>query len=92
VRDHYEPAIRAGGDSERGQFDQERFWGRRGAGRGTTPTLARRARGASRPDSPAEVVIVEAVVVDGGVVPPAGAPRPSEGPPGRTGEAEALDR
>jgi sporulation protein YlmC with PRC-barrel domain len=92
VREHFEPSIRTGGGSERGPFDQERFWGRRGRERGNAPSLARRVRGASHPGSPAEVLIVEEVVVDGVVVPAEDAPRPSSGPPGRTGEAEARDR
>jgi sporulation protein YlmC with PRC-barrel domain len=92
LRDYYEPSIRAGGGTDRGLFDQERFWGNRGTGRGNAPSLARRGRGAGRPDSPAEVVIVEEVVVDGVIVPPAGVPRTSDGPMGKTGEAEARDR
>jgi sporulation protein YlmC with PRC-barrel domain len=92
LREHYEPAIRAGGGNDGGLSDQERFWGKRGAGRGNAPSLARRARGAGRPDSPAEVVILEEVVVEGVVVPAEGAPRAGDGPMGRTGEVEARDR
>lgn len=92
LRDYYEPAIRAGGGTDRGMFDQERFWGKRGMGRDDAPSLARRGRGAARPDSPAEVVIVEDVILDGVIVPPDGAPRASDGPMGRTGEVEARDR
>jgi sporulation protein YlmC with PRC-barrel domain len=92
VRSHYEPAIRTAAGAAGGPSDQERFWGRRGAGQGNAQSLARRPRGGVRPDSPAEVVIVEEVVVDGVVVPPADASRPRSGPTGRTGEAEARDR
>jgi sporulation protein YlmC with PRC-barrel domain len=92
IRSHYEPAMRAGGGKEGGLFDQERFWGRRGAGRGASPSLVRRAGGAKRSDAPAEVVVVEEVIVDGVVVPAPDASRASTNTGSRTGQPEARDR
>lgn len=92
IRSHFEPAIRAAGGADSGSFDQERFWGKRGAGRGASPSLVRRARGAKRADAPADVVVVEEVVVEGVVVPPPDASRAGANTGSRTGAPESRDR
>jgi sporulation protein YlmC with PRC-barrel domain len=68
LRDYYGPATRAAGRSGEGLFDQDRFWGRRGAA-GTAP--------------PADAVVVEEVVVEDLVVepPPASLGRQGEARP-----------
>jgi sporulation protein YlmC with PRC-barrel domain len=55
VRDYFTPATKTAGQSGDGLFDQDRFWGRRGAAGGAPP---------------ADAVVVEAVVVEDVVVEP----------------------
>jgi sporulation protein YlmC with PRC-barrel domain len=78
IRDYYEPATKVAGERGESLFDQERFWGKRGAA-GGAPYLSRssgRAAGAA----PLEAVVVEAVIVDGVAVrPAAGSPAPTRG-------------
>jgi hypothetical protein len=84
LRTQYEPAVGAGGGSDRGLFDQEHFWGARGAGRRSGPSLVRRGR-AAPDDDVAEVVVVEEVVVDGVTT-------PTTIRPGRDSNAERSER